>query len=220
MQYNNLRREAVKEIKKRYPIKDIKTKAGLVKFLTHHGKQYKGTVEQQRAKFNKYLTNRMNKDIEEMLYNISLIEQADKFDRRLVITLEWKRSYQWGSNPTASTNYGFSGSSIGGCGYCKTSTATAQALNSHLPLMQLLYKLKNKELRNRKDSYIDQNGHNNTTEQGFNHHLFGYGSGYGVLPHFEGGVGISSHCRIIQKIGLKWHDITNTKRTDVFMISK
>lgn len=220
MKYNNLKREAVKEIKQRYLLKDIKTNTGLIDLLSRYGKQYKGTTEQQRIKFKRYLTNKMNKEIDSLIYDIEQVEQVKlSFPNPLIITIEWKKSRMWGNNPRAFTNYGFTGSSIGGCGYCKTSTATAQALNSYLPLLALMYKAKNKAINNRKKAYIDQNGHNNTSEQGFNHHLYGYGSGYGVLPHFEGGVGVSSHERIIKRLGLKWQNITSTNNTDVFMIT-
>jgi len=50
--------------------------------------------------------------------------------------------------------------------------------------------------------------------------LFGYGSGYGVLPKFDGGVGVSCHQGIMEKLGLHMETITSTKTTDVYMIRK
>ena len=81
-------------------------------------------------------------------------------------------------------------------------TAIFEALNSNKSILKLLYEKKNNN--------IDKS----------NHELLGYGSGYGIIPAFEGGVGVSSHQRIIEGIGLKMQTITSTKNTDVFLITK
>ena len=53
-----------------------------------------------------------------------------------------------------------------------------------------------------------------------NHEVFGYGSGYGILPSFEGGVGVSCYDRIFNKIGYKFETIASGKNFDVFKITK
>jgi len=53
--------------------------------------------------------------------------------------------------------------------------------------MKQLYKAKNKP-RNLKQSNSD---------------TLGYGSGYGITPSFENGVGINCHVRILEKLGYK-----------------
>ena len=57
-------------------------------------------------------------------------------------------------------------------------------------------------------------------KNGINRAKLGYGSGYGILPHFEGGVGVSSHERILNNIGLTLDHISDTKSTDVYIIRK
>ena len=201
-------------------LKKIKTEEGFKHLLGFEGKTYKGTKEQQRKKFSKYLLNKKNKAVSDQLNQIDQIEQAKDFNGELIITVEWKKSYMWGYNPRAYTNYGFKSDSIGGCGYCKLSTATAEALNSHLPLLKLMYEKKNKAIPTRKKAYVEQNGQLQEGEQPFNFSLFGYGSGYGILPHFEGGVGVSSHQTICENLGLKMDSVTSTDNVNVYRIYK
>lgn len=157
-------------------------------------------------------TNRNQQEqIKKALEQIEKVSKAEDFNNPLIITVEWKKSRTWGSNPKAYTNYGFEGENISGCGYCKKSTATAQALNSHLPLIKLLYEKKNEALKSYSSPDDDQNK--------INRSILGYGSGYGVLPYFEGGVGVSSHRNIIQGLGLVWEYVISTKNTDVFRIA-
>ena len=69
------------------------------------------------------------------------------------------------------------------------------------------------------NKYLEaKRGRNNTN--GFNREVLGYGSGYNVLPRFEGGVGINSHNTIIENLGLKWKKVTDTPSTDVYLITK
>ena len=226
MKFNKLRQAILKEIDERYfkaTSKAINSEDGLKEELSFYGKQYKGTYEEQLKKFSAYLNKRMWKERKEELNKIQEVEEADKFGlgrNKLIITIEWKTSRMWGNNPRAYTNYGFGGESIGGCGYDKQSTATAQALNSYKPLLKILYARKEKELKNLKKEYTEQNGFKGTTQGHINAEVLGYGSGYGILPTFEGGVGVSSHKRIIEGLGLKMEQITDAKHTDVFIIEK
>jgi len=212
--------EAVKEdnltrLKER--LEKIKTEEGLKLLLGQHNKNYKGNITK---KLKKYLTNKSNKNIEQELREIQEINESEEFNSELVITIEWKKSYMWGTNPRAYTNYGFTSESIGGCGYDKKSTALAQALNSHKPLLKLLYEKKNNALKNPKTEYTGVNGDKGTHQSQINQEVLGYGSGYRILPYFEGGVGTNSHKRIIEGLGLSFGHITNTPNTDVFIISK
>lgn len=124
----------------------------------------------------------------------------------IIITVEYKKSKMWGSNPTAETyvnGIGFlTSGSIGGCGYDKQSTAVAKVLNQIPQFMQLMYVLKSK----------------NATVR--NHELFGYGSGYGILPEFEGGVGVSCYDKIFNTIGYQFNTIAYGKTFTVFSIKK
>ena len=42
-----------------------------------------------------------------------------------------------------------------------------------------------------------------------NHEVLGYGSGYGILPYFESGVGVSSFYKIFDNLGLKLTQVTD-----------
>ena len=183
-------------------IKDIDTVEGLEKAMQKAVKQYRGTPEAIKNKFLKHMVTKRDKRIAEDILKITEVEGAKDFGGEFVVTLNWKKSRMWGTNPTAYTNYGFESESIGGCGYDKESTATALALNSHLPLLKMLY--------TKKDKNINQD----------NHKLLGYGSGYGIIPSFEGGVGVSSHQNVLAKVGLEMRNISSTPTSDVFVIKK
>lgn len=205
MNFKLLRKEVLKESDKRYTL-EIKDEEHLKKLSSSYGKVYTGSFEQQKKKLIKFISNRKQKYLDEELNLIKSVEESKDFNGELIITLEWSKSRMWGMNPRASTNYGFIGGSISGCGYCKTSTATAEALNDHKPILKLLYAKEEQRLRKRKPE--DRRA------------FVGYGSGYSALPRFEGGVGVSSHETIIKNLGLNMRCITSTKQTDVYLIKK
>ena len=223
MEFKRIREEVYKEVNSRHDlIKPIETQEELNELMQRKGKQYKGDFETQKKKILRFINLRKVKDLKEELVLIESIENAEDFKSDLIITVEWKKSYMWGFNPRAETNKGFNGSSIGGCGYDKHSTATAEALNNDLSLMKLLYIRKEKELNNLKESYTEQNGFkcDNKNNRAINQECFGYGSGYYTKPRFEGGVGVSCHQSIIENLGLKMKHISNSKYTDVWQITK
>jgi len=137
------------------------------------------------------------------------------------ISMEWKRSKMWGNNPNAECWYSYkdadgnhksgynTSGSIGGCGYDKGSTAVANCLNQIDAVLKLLYSLKDKN-----HTGIVNN------ENDLNRELFGYGSGYGILPSIEGGVGISCYPAIFKAIGYNFKTIASGKTFDVYTISK
>jgi len=139
----------------------------------------------------------------EFLFNNQLEEITE-----LTINVEWKKSSMWRSNPTAEAyvnGVGFvSSGSIGGCGYDKCSTAVAKVLNQVPQFRKLMFELKDKPKNYKRKS----------------HEVFGYGSGYGVLPAFEGGVGVSCYDRIFKAIGYKFETISSGKSFDVYRVSK
>lgn len=137
------------------------------------------------------------------------------------ISMEWKRSRMWGNNPSAECwytckdadgqfkhGYVVSGS-IGGCGYDKGSTAVAKCLNQINEVLKLLYVKKDKS---HKSAVTNENDLNRT--------LFGYGSGYGILPSIEGGVGVSCYPRIFESLGYKFTTQASGKTFDVYTITK
>lgn len=133
------------------------------------------------------------------------------------ITMEWKNNRTWGANPTAEcwysytdkdgnygSNYVKSGS-IGGCGYDKGSTAVAECLNQINEVLKPLFTKKDKAIK---------------TDKRQNNDLLGYGSGYGILPRIEGGVGVSCYPAIFEGIGYKFQTTASGKSFDCYTITK
>ena len=89
------------------------------------------------------------------------------------------------------------GKYTGGWGYDKLSTAIAEVLNQYNPLMKLMY------------NYIDDKMFEEGSLTINNHKVLGYGSGYGILPYFESGVGVSSFYKIFDNLGLKLTQVTD-----------
>lgn len=161
-----------------------------------------------------YLKARMIKDfdkqLKKQLSRVDAVINAPKLES-ITISVEYKKNRVWGVNPRAEAEERAEGffmrhdsGSIGGCGYDKQSTAIASALNQCNSLLKELYKAKNKAKN------IDLK----------NSEVFGYGSGYGILPNIEGGVGVSCYPRIMEAIGLKFETIANGSSFDVFKVSK
>ena len=89
------------------------------------------------------------------------------------------------------------GKYTGGWGYDKLSTAIAEVLNQYQPLMKLMY------------DYIDDKMFEEGSLTINNHKVLGYGSGYGILPYFESGVGVSSFYKIFDNLGLKLTEVAD-----------
>lgn len=140
------------------------------------------------------------KDLENL--NFANLEDIET----LTINVEWKRSQMWGMNPTAEAyvnGIGYvSSGSIGKCGYDKQSTAVAKVLNQVPQFIKKLYELKENNVETK------------------NRDLFGYGSGYGVLPSFEGGVGVSCYNSIFNAIGYEFKTILHGKTFEVYQITR
>lgn len=162
---------------------------------------YKGSLEEQKEKAKSLIDNEYKKSLLLKMQELRAIEEAQDFNNEFIINIRWVKSRMWGNNPTASTNCGFNGSSIGGCGYDKKSTATAQALNSNLSILKLLCKIKEKNINDKS-----------------NRDFLGYGLGYNILPKFEGGVGVECHLRILNKLGLYAKNVIDKKNIDVYLI--
>lgn len=147
-----------------------------------------------------------SKEIDKELLKIDMVESTDdlKIDDRIIISVDWKKSQIWGMCPKSElldNKNIFYGSRITGCGYDKESTSIADVLNQYKPILKRLYQLKNNN--------IDLK----------NAEIFGYGSGYGIKPYFEGGVGTSCFYRIFEKIGMKLQLISSSKTYDVYEIT-
>lgn len=166
------------------------------------------SIEKVQELIIKKLTKISDSRIQEKLEKIEIVESSTNEILDLKIVVEWIKSATWGMNPKAygevrtdKNYYKVSTSGISGCGYCKLSTATANILNQIPEILKKMYQLKNDNIEKH------------------NHPLLGYGSGYGEIPYFEGGVGVSCHIDILKKLGYKVESI-GTKSTDIYFITK
>jgi hypothetical protein len=217
MEFIKLRESVLNEINTRLNknLEEIKTEEGFKRLSLSYDKKYKKNPQE---KLKAFFELKAKKEIENKLNQIKLVEESKDFSGEFIITIEWKKSKMWGYNPTASTNYGFKSCSIGGCGYCKHSTATAYALNSHLSILKLLYTKEENRLNE-----LEKRGIKEDTEKRDSlsrREFIGYGSGYGEIPSFEGGVGVSSHESILKNLGLSMREISNTDKTNVHLIRR
>ena len=122
---------------------------------------------------------------------------------KIVISIEWKKSRMWGSNPHAdatiyhkdgSISYGFAKCS--GCGYDKESTVIADIFNNFLR-----YKLFGQLIP--VERFADN------------------GIPYGIYldtkyPHYSGGIGANCYYDIAKAIGGKFEHTARGKSFDVF----
>lgn len=156
-----------------------------------------------KNKIIKEYQTRFNKNIK----RIETIEQASDNITSINIHINWIKSSTWGYNPYAiiTTNNGtITEGKASGCGYDKESTSIADALNKNNDILKLLYVAKNKKM---------------TLKNNDNRVILGYGSGYGVLPYFEGGVGVSSLMNIFKKLKYNVSEY-HTKSSDFYTITK
>ena len=154
----------------------------------------------------------IDKDTAEKAAKLARVAQADTLGM-CDIWVEWKRNACWGNNPTATaTAYNERGNVTGetsgrasGCGYDKRSAAVADALNDSDSALKVLYTAEESALRE---------GRTNRRE------AIGYGLGYGVLPYFEGGVGVGCFWRFFQAQGYRVNANESGKHADFYMIVK
>lgn len=166
-------------------------------------KQFKeGKIDME--KFKKCAITKMEKELkkslDKKLKEIEEIENNHKMFDNLYIQISSKKTnlgYQFKATLSDTTEK-IEGSYTGGWGYDKLSSAISEVLNEYLPLKELLY--------NYKEKYLFEN----KLLQADNRKIFGYGSGYGILPYFEGGVGVSSYYKIFNSIGLEFKQIDDT----------
>ena len=139
------------------------------------------------------------------------------------ISVEWKRNPTWGYNPTATVTVHagnewkqYTGTASG-CGYDKRTAAVGAALNQSRAVLKMLYTAKEKALSEFTAEQIAQ-----TRKHGVesNANFIHYGAGYGVLPYFEGGVGMNSFRGVFEACGFKCTADTGTKTSDFYHFEK
>jgi hypothetical protein len=191
-------------------LSQLTAKYGYYSYLIPKGKKLDNmSITELRAYLITRKQNATYKAIEKEVSNIKTVLSAGTL-KEVKISVEWKKSRMWGANPTAeawySTTDGNSGyvksESIGGCGYDKHSTAVAQVLNQINEVLKPLYIAREKNVKGKLGEFL------------------GYGSGYGILPRIEGGVGVSCYRTIFNNIGYDFQTIASGKTFDVHTITK
>ena len=149
---------------------------------------------------------RLDKDCKQELERLDRYEKAPKI-REICIDIEWKRSTTWGYNPTATVQVWTDGGYFtaegraSGCGYDKRSAAVGSALNQISAVIAALCAVKEANI---------------TEEKTTSNQCICYGAGYGAIPYFEGGVGISCHHEMLKLCGLEKTADHGTKYTDYY----
>lgn len=174
---------------------------GLQRYSTEtRWNQYKtGKISREKAvEFaQKRYTKQLEKEIVSTLARVDRIAAAPDL-QFIAINVIYKYNSYWGWNPTAETrtNNGFTTGHASGCGYDKESAAVAESFNQNNSILKALYTIKENGLKAglTSDSKTAYTGHDNRN-------ICGYGSGYSVLPYFEGGVGVGCFWDILKKAG-------------------
>ncbi len=182
-------------------------------------KQYtNGEINREKAV--EYATKRSLKEIEKrLLKDIGKLQKAEEAQNveSVSISVEWKRSSVWGYNPTATVTINTATrreqyrGGASGCGYDKLTAAVGEALNHSASIKKMLYTAKEKALA---ENYPKLD------KLESNRNFINYGAGYGVLPYFEGGVGMTSFYGVFEKCGYKCTVSNETKTTNFYHFEK
>lgn len=160
----------------------------------------------------------LDKELQKKLEKLAAAEAAPDV-QRIAIHVEWKKSRTWGYNPHASVIVNQANryeGSASGCGYDKRTAAIAEALNQNASVRRMLYTAKEKALQ---AGYDPESAKTHGPES--NRYCIAYGAGYGVLPYFEGGVGMESFVSVFEACGLKVTERNETgKYYDFYYIEK
>lgn len=169
-------------------------------------------IGQFRSELKNKLTTHINKRFDSQINEVLSLESKVLKIIGVRVDVNWCKSATWGANPTAEawitfinasgyreTEY-LKSHSVSGCGYDKESTAVAEALNQSEVLKANLYAYANRPMNK-----------NKTLNE-----IFGYGSGYGILPRFEGGVGSNCYTSIFAKLKLNFRKTASGKMFDQF----
>ena len=146
-------------------------------------------------KATKELEKRTAKKIEKVKNIYATIENMEDINI-IVQTKKTNLGYQHKAI-LATDTVRIEGKYTGGWGYDKLSTAIAEVLNQYQPLMKAMYE------------YIDDKMFEEGSLTINNHEVLGYGAGYGILPYFESGVGVSSFYKIFDNLGLKLTQVSD-----------
>lgn len=131
------------------------------------------------------------------------------------LSIIWHRSSTWGHNPKCEARirtadgWEYYTGTASGCGYDKESASAATALNLSLSVLKALYTRKEKARGRISTELNDPNGK-----------YVAYGAGYGVLPYFEGGVGMDSFRQVFEACGYKLTHDEHGKDRDYYVFER
>ena len=137
--------------------------------------------------------------------------------KEIIISIEWRKSRTWGSNPNAKADVTFKDKTAGpwgtgfyradgftcsGCGYDKESTVIAEIFNKFLK--SKLWQLPAEALKG-------GNGSGDKKNAPYGIHLYSPNR-----PHFGGGIGTSCYYRIAEYLGATFEHVASGKMFDVY----
>lgn len=163
-----------------------------------------------------------DKETAERLAKLERVAAAPDLES-VSISVEWKRNPTWGYNPTATvtihagSNWKQFGGTASGCGYDKRTAAIGTALNQSRSVLKMLYTVKEKALVEFTPEQIAEARKRGVES---NADFIHYGAGYGVLPYFEGGVGMGSFRGVFEVCGFKCTADNETRTTDFYHFEK
>lgn len=220
--YNNIAKEVKKEIEEqknnllneltKLKDDDILKNWRFNGYLTARQREKKDS--ERRAIITQKIEKEYNKRLDKELARLAEIYNAGEVEE-ISIAVEWKRNPTWGHNPTATIDIVFckdehlqraqTSAKASGCGYDKESTAIAAAFGHSNAVKKILYDAWEKKLP---EGLTDRR------------EAIGYGSGYGAIPYFEGGCGVSVFYKIFDNCGYTFKDVAHGKTFDAYIVTK
>lgn len=200
---------------------------------------YKNIYENEKAEYLKDTEDpkKLKKELKylDKKYN-NLLNELDKIEnfsledfKDMSLHIDWKKSATWGANPIGkltvfhnkeySLEFYENTYKISGCGYCKTSTCTADLFNQSYVIKKLVLD-KVEKLLSVNTNVRELKGLISKDRLELREFI-DYGiSQYGLgLPKFDEGVGVESHESILKKLGLSMRKINWTSNSDTWIIS-
>ena len=200
---NSIRLESKKELEKVVSYIEAGNMNTINFYITDLRKQQlkdgKITLEKAQQIAIKKATKEVEKQTAKKIEKVKQIDSTIENMEDINIIVQYKKTnlgYQYKAT-LATDTLRIDGKYTGGWGYDKLSTALAEVLNQYHPLMKLMYEYIDNKMWDEESLTID------------NHKVLGYGSGYGILPYFESGVGVNSFYKIFDNLGLKLTEVTD-----------
>lgn len=190
-------------------VKDILDKWYFKNLMTRSALSKKWEIKDLADYLAARIYKQTEKKMEDKNKRFETVGTAEKIITNITISVEWTKNRTWGNCPKAEVRVCFTDNTcdnyesarITGCGYDKESTAIAQALNQCNELLNLMYALKD------------------ANHEKKNNDIFGYGSGYGINPYFEGGVGTSCYPKIFDVLGFNMQHLSGGKTFDTWQVN-